>query len=155
MASGGVVPEVIGKQPDDYAGDVTPEEAFRVLGADPNATLVDVRTRAEWSFVGLPDLSGMGKEPMLLEWQVFPAMERNPRFADDLASALGPDKKDVPVFFLCRSGARSRAAAIALTAAGFGRCFNIAGGFEGDLDSARHRGGRNGWKATGLPWAQS
>ncbi|MBX3494914.1 MAG: rhodanese-like domain-containing protein [Parvibaculum sp.] len=155
MASGGVVPEVIGKQPDNYAGDVTPEEAFRVLGADPKATLVDVRTRAEWSFVGLPDLSGMGKEPMLLEWQVFPAMERNPRFADDLASALGPDKKDVPVFFLCRSGARSRAAAIALTAAGFGRCFNIAGGFEGDLDSARHRGGRNGWKATGLPWAQS
>lgn len=149
------MPEVIGKQPDDYAGDVTPEEAFRVLGADPKATLVDVRTRAEWSFVGLPDLSGMGKEPMLLEWQVFPAMERNPRFADDLASALGPDKKDVPVFFLCRSGARSRAAAIALTAAGFGRCFNIAGGFEGDLDGARHRGGRNGWKATGLPWAQS
>jgi len=155
MTNGGVVPEVTGKQPDDYAGDVTPEEAFRVLGADPKAALVDVRTRAEWSFVGLPDLSGMGKEPMLLEWQVFPAMERNPRFADDLASALGPDKKDAPVFFLCRSGARSRAAAIALTAAGFGRCFNIAGGFEGDLDGTRHRGARNGWKATGLPWAQS
>ena len=155
MTNGGVVPEVLGKQPDDYAGDVTPEEAFRVLGADPKATLVDVRTRAEWSFVGLPDLSGLGKEPMLLEWQAFPAMERNPRFADDLASALGPDKKDAPVFFLCRSGARSRAAAIALTAAGFGRCFNIAGGFEGDLDGARHRGERNGWKATGLPWAQS
>ena len=105
MSSGGVVPEVIGKQPDDYAGDVTPEEAFRVLGADPKATLVDVRTRAEWSFVGLPDLSGMGKEPMLLEWQVFPAMERNPRFADGLATALGPDKKDAPVFF-CAGRAR-------------------------------------------------
>ncbi|MDO8837448.1 MAG: rhodanese-like domain-containing protein [Parvibaculum sp.] len=155
VADGGIVPEVIGTQSDDYAGDVTPEEAFRMLGADPKATLVDVRTRAEWSFVGVPDLSGLGKEPMLLEWQVFPAMERNPRFADDLASALGPDMKDSPVFFLCRSGARSRAAAIALTAAGFGRCFNIAGGFEGDLDSTRHRGARNGWKAMGLPWAQS
>ena len=155
MADGDTVPEVIGKRPDDYAGDVTPEEAFRVLGADPRARLVDVRTRAEWSFVGLPDLSGLGKEPILLEWQVFPAMERNPRFADELSATLGSGAGDMPVFFLCRSGARSRAAAIALTSAGFGRCFNIAGLFEGDLDGARHRGARNGWKAAGLPWSQS
>ncbi|MEX1155088.1 rhodanese-like domain-containing protein [Parvibaculum sp.] len=155
MADGDVVPEVIGKKPDEYAGDVTPEEAFRVLGADPRATLVDVRTRAEWSFVGVPDLSGLGKEPMLLEWQVYPAMERNPRFTDDLLAGLGANLSDAPLFFLCRSGARSRAAAIALTSVGFGRCFNIAGGFEGDLDGTRHRGARNGWKAAGLPWAQS
>ena len=155
MADWGVVPEIIGKEPDDYAGDVKPEEAFRVLGAEPGAVLVDVRTRAEWSFVGLPDLSGLGKEPVLLEWQVFPAMDRNPRFAEDLAAALGPDTRSAPIFFLCRSGARRRAAAVALTAGGFARCYNIAGGFEGDLDGARHRGGHNGWKAAGLPWAQS
>jgi len=149
------VPEVIGKQSEGYAGDVTPQEAFRVLGADPRARLVDVRTRAEWSFVGLPDLASFGKEPVLLEWQVFPSMERNTRFADDLSTALGADVSDAPVFFLCRSGARSRAAAIALTSAGFARCFNIAGGFEGDLDETRHRGARNGWKAAGLPWSQS
>lgn len=149
------VPEVTGSRPDNYAGDVAPQEAWRVLQSDPDAVLVDVRTRAEWSFVGLPDLSGAGKEPVLMEWQQFPAMALNPDFTAALAGALGETRKDAPVFFLCRSGARSRSAAIAMTAAGFGRCYNIVGGFEGDLDGARHRGGSNGWKAAALPWAQS
>ncbi|MEQ9228560.1 MAG: rhodanese-like domain-containing protein [Parvibaculum sp.] len=151
----GAVPEITGERPGNYAGDVTPEEAWRVLRARPDAVLVDVRTRAEWSFVGLPDLAGAGKEPVLMEWQQFPAMALNEGFAADLTAALGAARKEAPVFFLCRSGARSRAAAIAMTVAGFGRCFNIAGGFEGDLDDTRHRGGRNGWKAASLPWAQS
>jgi rhodanese-related sulfurtransferase len=56
---------------------------------------------------------------------------------------------------LCRSGARSRAAAIAMTRAGLERAYNVAGGFEGELDENRHRGLRNGWKAAGLPWKQS
>ncbi len=154
-AEGDAVPEVIGGRPDNYGGDVAPEEAWRVLQSNPEAALVDVRTRAEWSFVGLPDLSGAGKEPVLMEWQQFPAMALNPGFAADLAGALGAARKQAPVFFLCRSGARSRAAAIAMTAAGFGQCFNIAGGFEGDLDGDRHRGGRTGWKAAALPWVQS
>ena len=55
---------------------------------------------------------------------------------------------------LCRSGARSRAAAIALTEAGFAQAFNIAGGFEGDMDGEGHRGNREGWKAENLPWRQ-
>ena len=59
-----------------------------------------------------------------------------------------------PVMLLCRSGARSRAAAIALTEAGFAQAFNIAGGFEGDADGEGHRGNRNGWKAENLPWRQ-
>jgi len=59
------------------------------------------------------------------------------------------------VVFLCRSGARSRAAAIAMTAAGFAKAFNASGGFEGDLDALRHRGNNNGWKAAQLPWKQS
>ena len=70
------------------------------------------------------------------------------------AASAGADK-DAPVLFLCRSGARSRSAAIALTAAGFSRAYNIVGGFEGDLDGDRHRGQTNGWKAAGLPWKQS
>jgi rhodanese-related sulfurtransferase len=67
---------------------------------------------------------------------------------------VGADK-DAPVLFLCRSGARSRSAAIALTQAGYGRAYNVAGGFEGDLDGDRHRGHKNGWKAAGLPWKQT
>jgi rhodanese-related sulfurtransferase len=58
------------------------------------------------------------------------------------------------VLFLCRSGARSRAAAVALTGLGFAKAFNVAGGFEGDPDGERHRGNINGWKAAGLPWRQ-
>tara|TARA_R110002110_G_scaffold12692_26_gene60362 strand:+ start:16454 stop:16927 length:474 start_codon:yes stop_codon:yes gene_type:complete len=148
-------PEIIGARPDDYAGDVAPKEAWRVLRSDPDAVLVDVRTRPEWSFVGLPDLSGANKEPVLMEWQQFPAMSLNAGFTADLAAALGEAGKRAPVFFLCRTGGRSRAAAIAMTAAGFRECFNVVGGFEGDLDDGRHRGERNGWKAAALPWVQS
>lgn len=149
-----VTPAILGAQPANYAGDISVEEAWRVLSENPQAVLVDVRTRAEWSYVGLADLSAIGKEPLLAEWQSFPAMNVNPNFAAEVADALGEVPRGTPILFLCRSGARSRAAAIALTAKGFARSYNIAGGFEGDLDEARHRGGRGGWKAAGLPWAQ-
>ena len=59
------------------------------------------------------------------------------------------------MLLLCRSGGRSRAAAMALTAAGYAHAYNIAGGFEGDLNATKHRGGMNGWKAAGLPWNQT
>lgn len=138
----------------DYAGDLSVQEAWALLQSDPRASLIDVRTRAEWSFVGLPDLSEVGRETALVEWQTFPTMQINPSFAADAAAAAGPDKS-APVLFLCRSGARSRSAAMALTQAGYTKAYNIAGGFEGDLDGERHRGNRNGWKAAGLPWKQS
>ncbi|HEY0302725.1 MAG TPA: rhodanese-like domain-containing protein [Rhizomicrobium sp.] len=135
----------------DYAGDLSAQEAWDLLASDPKARLVDVRTQAEWNFVGLPDLSELGRDVALIEWQMFPTMQVNPGFT---AAAAGPDK-DAPVLFLCRSGARSRSAAIALTQAGYSRAYNVAGGFEGDLDGERHRGMRNGWKASGLPWKQT
>jgi rhodanese-related sulfurtransferase len=135
-----------------YSGDVEPREAWRILSQDPEAVLVDVRTDAEWSYVGLPDLSALGKRPVLVAWQNFPSMERNGGFAAELA-AKGASKT-APILFLCRSGARSRAAAQAMTGEGYARCYNVAGGFEGDLDAERHRGRINGWKAQGLPWAQ-
>lgn len=141
----------------DYAGDVTPVEAWEMLNSNPPAQLVDVRTIAEWSYVGLPDLSNLGREAHLVEWQSFPQMAANPDFVAAAtqklrAAGAGPD---TPVLFLCRSGARSRAAAVAMTQAGFSKAYNVSGGFEGDLDQTRHRGARNGWKASGLPWRQS
>lgn len=137
----------------DYAGDVTVAEAWEKLKADPRAQLVDVRTMAEWNFVGLPDLSSLGRRAHCVEWQSFPTGGLNPDFVDE-ASGLLPDKS-APVLLLCRSGGRSRAAAIALTRAGYQQAFNIAGGFEGDIDPDGHRGNRNGWKAEKLPWRQS
>lgn len=134
-----------------YAGDVTPGDAYAALRDDERAVLVDVRTDAEWRYVGVPDLSDLGKQALLVEWVRYPAGEPNARFVDELRAA--GVEADQPVFFLCRSGVRSRYAAEAATAAGLGPAYNVADGFEGQLDSDRHRG-VGGWKATGLPWAQ-
>lgn len=135
-----------------YAGDIAPSEAWKMLSQDKAARLVDVRTRPEWSFVGVPDLSGLGKQTLFLSWQDYPAMQINPAFVADLARTI-PDRA-APLLFLCRSGARSKAAAMALTAAGYARCYNVSEGFEGNLDGERHRGRIGGWKAAGLPWVQ-
>lgn len=136
-----------------YAGDVTPQTAWKILDEDKGAVLVDVRTRAEWSYVGLPDLSSAGKKPALLEWQVFPSMQPNPEFVTALSGAV--TDKDTPLLFLCRSGVRSAAAAKAMTAAGYSTCLNVVDGFEGPLDAQAKRGTAGGWKAAGLPWRQT
>jgi len=134
-----------------YAGDVTPEQAWTVLRDEPGAALVDVRTRAEWSYVGLPDLGGIGKEVVLVEWQTYPDGTVNERFTADLEAAGVP--KDAPVYFLCRSGVRSVAAAEAATRNGWSRSHNVLEGFEGPHDEQRHRV-VSGWKVAGLPWVQ-
>jgi len=137
-----------------YAGDLSATDAWALLCGDPAVQLVDVRTRAEWSFVGLPDLAGIGRQVHCVEWQSYPTMAQNPSFVAHAESTLG-GRKDAPVLLLCRSGARSRSAAMAMTASGYTRAYNVAGGFEGDLDGSSHRGGANGWKAAGLPWKQT
>ena len=136
-----------------YAGDISAQEAWEKLAADSRAQLVDVRTLAEWNFVGLPDLSSLGRQVHCIEWQQVPSGARNPGFVAEATQVLGD--KDAPVMLLCRSGGRSRAAAIALTEAGYSQAFNVGDGFEGDVDEQGHRGNRNGWKATNLPWRQS
>jgi rhodanese-related sulfurtransferase len=136
-----------------YAGDLAPADAYRLLADEPAAVLVDVRTRAEWTYVGLPDLTGLGKRVVQAEWITFPAGAPNPAFLADLeAAGVG---REAPVVFLCRSGVRSVAAAESATAAGFSRAYNVLEGFEGPLDEAGHRGGVQGWKASGLPWRQT
>mgnify|MGYP002737323405 CR=1 FL=1 len=117
-----------------------------------DAVLVDVRTPAEWNYVGVPDLGQLGKKPLFLPWLFFPSMEVNPQFVQNLETVHL--SQEAPLLFLCRSGVRSRAAAVAMTARGYARCYNISGGFEGDADTAHHRGTLNGWKAGGLPWLQ-
>lgn len=134
-----------------YAGDITPEEAWTLLTDTPDAVLVDVRTDAEWRFVGVPDLSSLQRDVVFIEWNRTDGT-RNESFVEDLVAAGVTGER--PVAFLCRSGNRSIGAAEAATAAGIGPSYNILDGFEGDLDEHRHRGG-TGWKALGLPWKQS
>lgn len=138
-----------------YAGDISPEEAFELLCGDANAALIDVRTQAEWSFVGVADLAACNKAPLLVEWQRYPTMAMNETFRVDVAKALDEVAvdKERPLLFLCRSGVRSIAAAEAMTVAGYTKSFNVTEGFEGSLDVEGHRG-VGGWKARGLPWMQ-
>lgn len=131
---------------------VSPKQTWAALQSDPAARLVDVRTNAEWAYVGLPDLSETGQDPVLIPWQVFPSMQVNQAFLDHMREAgVTPGNK---VYFLCRSGVRSLAAAAAAQRAGFPDAFNITGGFEGPPDQDGHRGQVAGWKADGLPWRQ-
>jgi rhodanese-related sulfurtransferase len=141
----------------DYAGDVTAREAYDLLEREAKAQLVDVRTRAEWSFVGVPDLSDFGKEVVLVEWQRYPAMGVDPDFVATVERELARRGagRDDSILFLCRSGARSLAAAQAMMAAGWRASRNVSGGFEGPPDATRHRGTVDGWKASALPWIQS
>ena len=141
----------------DYAGDVSVSDAWAMLKENPDARLIDVRSIAELTFVGVPDLSPLGKEALFVELQGFPGMAANPQFVSQAVAALEESgaKPDSAVLCLCRSGARSRTAAVALTRAGYRRCYNVAGGLEGDLNAERHRGRLNGWKAANLPWRQT
>jgi rhodanese-related sulfurtransferase len=132
--------------------DISPEDTWAALVADKDAVLIDVRTDAEWNFVGLPDLAGLAKQVVLIPWQIYPSMQLNADFAEHLQEAgLTPAQK---LFFICRSGARSQSAGQAAQAAGFTHAFNVADGFEGPVDGAGHRGSAAGWKAAGLPWRQ-
>ncbi|MBS0252678.1 MAG: rhodanese-like domain-containing protein [Proteobacteria bacterium] len=136
--------------------DVSVLETWKRLEADPKAVLVDVRTRAEWAFVGVPDLSNINRDVMLIEWQTFPDSRIAPDFIDRLTAALSAKgvEKDTEIFFICRSGGRSRMAAEAIAGAGYSKCRNVMEGFEGPLDAAQHRSQIAGWKFAGLDWLQ-
>jgi len=137
----------------------TPSDTWAGLKEITDAVLVDVRTKAEWSFIGIPDLNALGKQVILQEWKRYPDMSVNESFVENLLEQFGgsaPSK----IYFLCRSGVRSMQAALVVSEAFVAKglttqCINVLEGFEGDLDSDRHRGSINGWKVRGLAWGQS
>lgn len=129
-----------------YAGALLPAEAFDIMKGRPGAKLVDVRTKAEWDYVGRIPGS------VAIEWQTYPGSLPNPAFVEQLQAQVG---KDAIVMFLCRSGARSHAAAAAAKQIGFEQSYNVLEGFEGDKDAQGHRGSVGGWRFAGLPWVQS
>ena len=128
-----------------YQGELTPQEAFELLRLAPGAKIVDVRTRAEWDWVGR--VAGAVE----IEWNQYPGGVRNPNFLAELKRQVDPE---AVVMFLCRSGARSVAAASAATEAGYNASYNILEGFEGDKDANGHRNTVGGWRKAGLPWIQ-
>lgn len=128
-----------------YSGALTPAEAHEVWRNTPGAKLVDVRTRAEWDYVGrIPGA-------VEIELLTYPANRPNPAFVTELE---GKVDKAAPVLFICRSGGRSHNAAMLAMQAGYGAAYNVLEGFEGDRDAQGHRNTVGGWRAAGLPWTQ-
>ena len=139
-----------------YAGDVSVQTCWEKLRKEASAQLVDVRTRVEWIFVGVPVLESLEKQVIFSEWQRFPDMRVNEEFCDQVIAHLARNNADYDssIFMICRSGVRSMASADALTARGYKYVFNVLGGFEGDTDENGHRATREGWKFEQLPWRQ-
>ena len=129
----------------NFSGEVTPPEAFELLQKAPGTVIVDVRTRAEWDWVGrVPGA-------VEIEWVEYPDMTRNPNFVTALRRQVDPEAL---VLFLCRSGVRSRGAASLALESGYTAAYNILEGFEGDKDAHNQRGKLGGWRFHGLPWYQ-
>lgn len=129
-----------------YEGALLPSEAHELLSLAPGAKLVDVRTRAEWDWVGRIPGS------VEIEWQAYPGGQLNPNFSQELLHQV---ELESLVMFLCRSGARSHAAAASAKQLGYTAVYNILQGFEGDKDPSGHRNALGGWRHAGLPWTQS
>jgi rhodanese-related sulfurtransferase len=129
-----------------YAGEVTPLEAWTLLGNAPGTVIVDVRSQAEQYWVG--------KVPgaVEIEWMSWPGMHKNEHFMTQLNRQVD---KEALLLFLCRSAQRSHHAATLATNQGWGNCYNILEGFEGDKDANGQRGNVGGWRRAGLPWSQS
>ena len=127
-----------------FAGLVTPGEAWALQQAGA-ATIVDVRTRPEWEYVGRV------RDSVLVEWRRYGESTPNAAF---LAQLAGHFDRDATLLFLCRSAVRSHHAAATAAAAGFRHAFNVLEGFEGDGDERRQRGHLGGWRKAGLPWIQ-
>lgn len=129
-----------------YAGVVTPTEAAYLLEHLPKAVLVDVRSAAEWQFVGIVPNS------VRIELKTWPGMQPNPHFQAQLKEQVD---LEATVLFMCRSGVRSDEAARLASGIGFSSVYNVLEGFEGDKNAEGHRGTVGGWKGRGLPWQQS
>ena len=128
-----------------YHGALTPAEANEIWRNAAGAKLVDVRTRAEWDYVGrIPGA-------VEIELLTYPGNRPNAAFVNELESKVD---KAAPVLFICRSGGRSHNAAMLALQAGYGEAYNVLEGFEGDRDNQGHRNSVGGWRAAGLPWSQ-
>ncbi|EUJ11544.1 Rhodanese-related sulfurtransferase [Methylophilaceae bacterium 11] len=126
-----------------YAGLLTPQETFAVLQNNPEAILVDVRSRAELELVGRVPQSTH------IEWAFYPGMVANPDFATQLQANID---KGLTVIFMCRTGGRSHNAAVLAQQLGYQKAYNMVEGFEGEANSLKQRTLINGWRHAGLPW---
>ena len=136
----------------DNIKNISSQECFEKLSIEVHSQLIDVRTKPEWIYVGVPDLSSINKKVIFVSWQVYPEMGTNKFFENQILESN--IKKDNNLYFICRSGNRSNNAAEFLTSRGFSNCFNVIDGFEGKLNNERQRALIDGWQFNNLPWKQ-
>jgi len=135
-----------------YKRNLLPKMAVEKLQNNPQALFVDVRSKAEYKYVGFPENS------ILIPWIDDPDWEPNPEaFSDSVMQELDGRENllNTEIILICRSGYRSNEALKCLENKGFTQVSHVASGFEGDLDENDHRGNLNGWRHDGMPWSQS
>ena len=135
-----------------YKRNLLPKIAIERLQNNPQALFVDVRSKAEYKYVGFPENS------ILIPWIDDPDWEPNPEvFSDLVMQELGGRENllNTEIILICRSGFRSNEALKCLENKGFTQVSHVASGFEGELDENDHRGNLNGWRHDGMPWSQS
>jgi len=136
----------------DNIKNISSQECFKKLSIEVHSHLIDVRTKPEWIYIGVPDLSLINKKVIFISWQVYPEMEINKFFENQIIESN--IKKDDNLYFICRSGQRSHDAAKFLDSRSFANCFNVIDGFEGNLNHERQRASIDGWQFNKLPWKQ-
>lgn len=133
---------------------LAPQRAWDMVQENPRAVLIDVRSNMEYLFVGHP----VGA--VHVAWIDEPDWDINPHFVTQVRQLMlgGLSHEDegdcAPVLLICRSGKRSLEAGKLLIANGFRDVYNVAEGFEGNLDEHHHRSADGGWRFHGLPWEQ-
>ena len=133
---------------------ISPQEAWEIMQKEPRTVMIDVRSDMEFLFVGHP----VGA--IHIPWIDYPDWKLNPDFVTEVRKlVLGgvcheKPNSGVPILLVCRSGKRSLEAGNLLVQEGFCDVYNVAEGFEGELDEKHHRSTRGGWRFHGLPWEQ-
>ena len=139
---------------------LTAQEASAFLAQNEEAVLIDIRTRAEVSFVGIAAEADKNIPYMVMDefWE-FGAdkgtykMAVNSNFDREVAGFIQERglSKESPIILMCRSGSRSARAADLLGQLGYTSVYSVVDGFEGDKDPDGVRS-VNGWKNSNQAW---
>jgi rhodanese-related sulfurtransferase len=157
--------------------DILSIEAYDMLNTVPNTYLIDVRTRAEYQFIGHAPMAHLFPYFFLTDelvkqedgWE-YQLAKNDKAFVQEISQRF---QKSNNLLIICRDGTRSILAARELIKAGFKNVYNVKDGFEGPLfpfyeDQNKHKFYRQlakrnkvpgynhrgfyGWQWWGLPW---
>ena len=125
-----------------------PRQAYEFLHNHADALFIDCRSEMEYLFVGHP----VGA--LHVGWNDGPDWEVNPHFVGQVKKLAGTDHAKRAIVLICRSGNRSQEAGETLERHGLKCVYNVAHGFEGELNEKHQRNALTGWRHEGLPWEQ-